>query len=116
MNATCVPIFSGASTASLHLRLQESGGTFKFFSREKICSDYVLATFDKVISRVYSDLYFDQAAKKSAEEMIEAIRAAFDRGLVEVSWIDQKTKSLSREKVSDGLRMRIKEQENGNNN
>lgn len=89
--------------AAISPEFQESGGAVKFFSREKVCKNSVLPVFTKVITRVYSDLYFDIEAKRRADIMINSIRNAFDNGLSTVPWMDENTRKLARKKVRRSL-------------
>ncbi|XP_061163331.1 neprilysin-like [Saccostrea echinata] len=68
-------------------------------SRWRDCISYVNDNMGNAVGRLFVKDHFDKGAKEVALNMIHDIRAAFYDLLEEVSWLDQKTRKVAKEKA-----------------
>ncbi|ESO95682.1 hypothetical protein LOTGIDRAFT_231908 [Lottia gigantea] len=71
--------------------------------RWKTCLSYTNALFPISVGRMFVDHYFDEEAKKNAENLIQNIKDSFSEILLDSSWIDEATKkrALEKEDISE---------------
>ncbi|KAK2148688.1 hypothetical protein LSH36_487g03042 [Paralvinella palmiformis] len=74
-------------------------GTSSDRARWRICVNYVNDNFGMAVGRMFVQERFDETAKKNALDMIHDIREAFSQLLEEVSWMDDKTREVARQKA-----------------
>jgi len=69
-------------------------------SRDELCLQLMKEKyFDTPLSRIYVDKLFSGGSKKIAKELANDIREAFQQNMLELDWMDEKTKSLAIRKV-----------------
>ncbi|PFX31914.1 Endothelin-converting enzyme 2 [Stylophora pistillata] len=69
-------------------------------SRDELCVQLMREKyFAAPLSRIYVDSLFNGNSKKVAKELVDDIREAFEQNILELDWMDEKTKSLAIQKA-----------------
>lgn len=79
-------------------RKVQVGNTMKQ-SRWKICSRTTMYTFGMAIGRLFVREAFDEESKHKALDMIQDIREAFSERLSDLSWMDEETRTVAKDKA-----------------
>jgi membrane metallo-endopeptidase-like protein 1 len=69
-------------------------------SRWRTCVNFVHENFGMAVGRMFVTKHFDERAKANALSMIGDIRAAFIELLDEVTWLDNNTRTVARQKAA----------------
>lgn len=69
-------------------------------SRDELCVQLMREKyFAAPLSRIYVDSLFNGNSKKIAKELADDIKEAFEQNILELDWMDEKTKSLAIQKA-----------------
>ncbi|XP_045162499.2 neprilysin-1-like isoform X2 [Mercenaria mercenaria] len=74
-------------------------GTTVKESRWKKCSHRTVNTFGMAVGRLFVREAFDEESKDKALDMIHDIREAFNERLSELSWMDEETRAVAKDKA-----------------